>query len=121
MHRLKLPGDEDAVRDLLVGHTVVKVDDETLLLDDGRVLRLGGNEGCGGCPEGWYDITALNDCPVNAIMDVELDCQDSDDGQGDVFRLFVLAQDERIEVVTCEGRDNGWYGSGFWAEVQLNG
>lgn len=108
----------DEIRALLVGRTVTKIDHERLQLDDGRVLRIRGNEGCGGCVYGAYDVEVLNDCPINAIMNVEF-VHDEDEQGDDVFRLFVLAQDERIEIVNATGVDNGWYGSGFYIDVEV--
>lgn len=114
----------DSLKELLLGHTVTKVDSETLRLDDGRVLKLNGNWGCGGCTSGNYALTALNDCPVNAIMDVEVVEENTEGAYGlydsvdTKYRLFVLAQDERIELATFDGSDgNGYYGTGFWIEV----
>lgn len=111
----------EVLREVLVGRTVTKVADDQLQLDDGRNLFITGNDGCGGCSSGWYEVTALNECPINAIMDVQL--VEEDDGTGSsrdtTYRLFVLAQDERIELVTAEGTDgNGWYGTGFWVNVR---
>lgn len=109
--------DEDAIRALLIGRTVTKVNDETLHLDNGTVLTIGGNEGCGGCGNGWYEIKELNDSPVNAIMSVEFEVGDGADAYSDTYRLFVLAADERIKMLEAEGYDNGYYGVGYWIEV----
>ncbi len=106
---------EDGIRQALLGRTVTKVSDDVLQLDDGTTLTIVPNEGCGGCSEGWYDITELNDCPVNAVMAVEFDTDFVNDY--DVFRVFVLAQDERIKLLEVQGHDNGYYGVGYWIEV----
>ena len=111
------------LRDLFLGHTVTKVADDTLHLDDGRVLRVVPNEGGCSCGAGDYELKALKDCPVNAIMDVQVvvDAREDDYAfeDGKTYRLFVLAQDERIELATIAGDDgNGYYGTGFWIEVQ---
>jgi hypothetical protein len=120
--------DEDAIRAALVGRTVTKVDDETLRLDDGTTLTLGGNEGCRGCSNGWYELTELNDCPVNAIMAVEFQREDHDidwtdpaagDKPATTYRIFVLAEDRRIKLAQFDGDDgNGYYGSGYWIRVE---
>lgn len=116
---MEVPDNFDDVKALLLGRRVIKVDDSTLLLDDGRHLRIYGNEGCGGCPSGAYDIDFINECPINAIMDVQLEIEGSGREEDEQrYRLFVLAQDERIELVRATGSDgNGYYGSGFWIEV----
>lgn len=109
--------DEDEIKALLLGHTVTKVDDETLTLDDGTVLTIIGNSGCGGCSNGHYSLDELNDCPNNAIMNVEFDEDSNPDGD-DVFRLYVYAEHERIKLLEVSGHDNGWYGVGYWIEVR---
>lgn len=132
--------DLDALRAALVGRSVVAVEmldrgstDETIgkwgptvqgvaTLDDGRVLKLSGNDGGCSCGAGDYELTRLNAMPVNGIMDVQIDVDDSqvdEWGEGhQTYRLFVLAQDNRIELATFEGNDgNGYYGTGFWFTV----
>lgn len=116
--------EHEAIRNLLVGRSVAKVADDTLQLDNGLTLRVLPNEGCGGCPNGNYDLTELNDC-VNAIMAVEF----TDDAEGDkyaedphVYRIFVLAENTRIKLLEVSGDDgNGYYGTGYWIEVTLPG
>lgn len=113
----------EQIKELLLGRTVSKVEKNTLLLDDGRKLVLHGNEGCGGCGSGWYELETLNECPINAITNVEVvdesDDPDNYDSDGGHYRIFVLAQDTRIELATFEGSDgNGYYGTGFWIEVK---
>lgn len=107
--------EEDKIKNLLMGRTVTKVGDSKLLLDDGTVLVVQGNHGCGGCANGWFDITELNECPVNAIMNVEF-TNDADD-EYEVFRIFVYAENERIKLLEVDGSDNGYYGVGYWIEV----
>lgn len=113
--------DQDEIRQLLLGKRVVKVDDDTLALDDGTTLSLGGNEGCGGCSNGWYWLSELNECPVNAIMAVEFEDDPGYDGSDEntgYYRIFVLAEDRRIKLAEFEGSDgNGYYGTGYWIEV----
>ena len=94
-----------------------------ITLDDGAVLVLGGNIGGCSCGSGDYELTRLNDMPINGIMNVEItDEVISDDpysyGQEHIYRIFVLAQDERFELAAFEGDDgNGYYGTGFWFTV----
>ena len=102
------------ISNLLLGRTVTKVSDDTLILDDGRILKLAGNEGCC-CGSGDYALTDLNDCP-NVITKVEFN--DSPDGNGldgeCVYQIFVFAGDKRINLATFEGSDgNGYYGTGY--------
>lgn len=110
---------QEQIKDLLLGRTVTKVADNSLILDDGTILRIHPNEGCGGCSSGWYDISELNDCPVNAIMNVEFSEEEQENGYDDyVYRIFVLAENQRIKLLEVEGSDgNGYYGSGYWIEI----
>lgn len=113
----------EELKRLLIGHSVRKVAYDQLELDDGRILELSGNEGCGGCISGHYRLHDLNDMPINGIMDVRVAVEDPPgNGYTDetVYTLFVLAQDERIErdLATFSGTDgNGYYGTGFWIDV----
>lgn len=129
--------DVDALRSALTGRSVVAVKmidttDETVgkwgpqlegevHLDDGRVLKLAGNGPQCACSAGEYSLTQLNDMPINGIMDVDVtvDARVDEYGEGpQTYRLFVLAQDDRIELATFDGDDgNGYYGTGFWFSV----
>jgi hypothetical protein len=105
------------LEELLMGHKVDRVSDDHLLLDDGTVLRVIGNEGCGGCSSGWYELKTLNRVD-NIITKVEFDYQpheEYDDERDEGFyRIFVLAGDERINLLSVDGSDgNGYYGTGF--------
>ena len=87
-----------------------------LVLDNGTILEVYGNEGCGGCSNGWYYLTALNKCD-NAITNVEIvenECET-------VFSIFVYADDTRINLLTYEGEDNGYYGVGYYLQVKVKG
>ena len=82
-------------------------------LNNGTVLIARGNQGCGGCGNGWYYLTELNKCD-NAITNVELvevgEC---------VYSIYVYAADDRINLLTYEGGDNGYYGTGYTLTVQV--
>lgn len=111
-----------AIRELLIGKTVIKVNNNHLVLSDGTILRLEGNIGGCSCSAGDYHLIELNDCPVNAIMNVEFDQVNICDEYGDgptTYRIFVLAQDRRIKLAEFEGDDgNGYYGTGYWITVK---
>ena len=102
-------------------------------LDDGTVLLLAGNEGGCACSAGDYFLTHLADMPINGITNVEVEEHPDDEdkpcekcgkqwcyeheNQG-YYRIFVLAQDDRIKLAEFEGSDgNGYYGTGFWFSV----
>ena len=65
--------DENEIRELLLYRKVVKVEGDTLVLDNGTELTFEGNEGCI-CGAGCYSVTELNECD-NVITNVEfVDC-----------------------------------------------
>lgn len=112
-------GFDNYVREQLLFRKVVSVhafndQDAELVLDNGTVLEVRGNEGCGGCENGWYYLTALNKCD-NAITNVEV----VQDELETVFSIFVYADDARINLVTYEGDDNGYYGVGYYLRVKI--
>jgi hypothetical protein len=99
------------VSDLMVGKSITKVEqlndaDAELTLSDGTVLLAEGNEGCGGCGNGWYDLKELNGCE-NVITRVEA----SNDGE--IYNLFVYSENMKITCLSYEGDDNGYYGRGY--------
>lgn len=106
------------VKEQLMFHKVVEVrevDDQTaeLTLDNGVVLVAEGNEGCGGCGNGWFYLTALNTCD-NAITSVEL-VEEVDE----LYSIYVYAADNRINLLTYEGYDNGYYGVGYTLHIKV--
>lgn len=87
-----------------------------MILDDGTVLRIVANEGCGGCGNGWYFLEELNKCD-NAITDVDLVYDQRN--YREVIQIFVLAEDKRIKIIDVDGDEgNGYYGRGFRVYVE---
>lgn len=107
--------DTSAITELLMGRKVTKVSDAELLLDDGTKLKLEGHDGGCACSAGCYDLVELNGCD-NVITKVEL-LNSPDDDNGDergTYRIFVYADNERVNLATFEGTDgNGYYGTGY--------
>lgn len=106
--------DEEEIRELLVGRKV-KVDGDNLILDNGIVLEVIANEGCGGCSSGWYSIIKLNEVD-NAITNVEFDCDGDVANEDDdtSYKIFVFCEDTRIKLLQVDGSDgNGYYGTGY--------
>ncbi len=122
--------DEQAVRDLLIGRKVVEVSKHEgnpyyeaksyITLDNGTVLEIEGNTGCGGCSEGHYNVAELNTVD-NAIMSVEFEQDETQGDWGDIdaFRIFVYAENEQIKLLEVSGHDNGYYGTGYYVTVRL--
>lgn len=107
--------DRNEIRDLLLWRSVSKVSDDTLMLDDGRTLRIIPNEGCGGCADGNYDLEELNDSP-NAITAVEF--EEDGDGDTNTYRVFVYAENQKIKLLEVSGYTSwGGYGYGYWITV----
>jgi hypothetical protein len=111
--------DHEELTKLLIGRKIEKVDENTLLLDDGTVLDVRGNEGGCACSAGDYELTTLNGVD-NVITSVEIEDgyvgeRDSDYDYGDQwYRIFVYAQNEQLLLAEFEGSDgNGYYGTGF--------
>jgi hypothetical protein len=106
---------------LLVGRKVTKVSGDTLLLDNGVVLVLTGNDGGCSCGAGDYELVELNGID-NIITRVELvndpDGEDHPDGGG-TYQIFVFADNEKVNLARFEGSDgNGYYGTGYTIEVK---
>lgn len=114
--------DEDEIKKLLLYRKVEKISENELLLDNGLVLEIEANEGCGGCSAGWYELTELNGCD-NAITNVEFDCDTEKDKEGyeyTSYKIFVLAIDKRFKLLQVDGDDgNGYYGTGYRITVKL--
>lgn len=111
-------------RQELIGHKVIKVEQvdsyrARLYLDNGIVLKTTGNEGCGGCSAGHFMIEALNKCD-NVITNVVFttECEAEMSYGTEYFTIFVFAEDERIKLVEYSGWDNGYYGRGFYVDVE---
>ncbi len=103
------------IESLLVGHKLVKVEADTLILDDGRLLKFAGNDGGCACNAGCYDLTELNGVD-NIITNVEfVDSPSGDDEAGEGhYKIFVFADNRQINLATFEGTDgNGYYGTGY--------
>lgn len=115
--------EEEKIKELLMFRKIVKVDEDTLYLDNGVELQVLPNEGCGGCGNGWYHIEELNNCD-NAITNVEFECEDiNPDGYWDSehsYKIFVYAENTRIKIVQVDGDDgNGYYGTGYSIKVKI--
>lgn len=115
----------ERLRELFVGRRVIAAEDGVLTLDDGTRAKVEPNEGCGGCPSGWYELeriaTAENVITAVSVEDEEI----TGDPYGDDarYRLFVYAAgvDARTELLSVKGSDgNGYYGTGFSLVVKRN-
>lgn len=106
---------QEKVKKLLLFHRVVNAEklgyqEGVLTLDNGVKLFLQGNEGCGGCSNGWYYLEQLNTCD-NAITNVE--CVLDGDSEDGTYHIYVYADAIKVNLAEYEGSDNGWYGTGY--------
>lgn len=117
-------GDEKNLKRLLIGHSITKINDSILELDNGIQLEFIGNEGCC-CGAGRYDITELNECS-NIITDVEFIDEEVNESDGwsseHSYKIFVYFENEKIKLLQCDGDDgNGYYGTGYHINVKVLG
>lgn len=125
--------DQDKIEHLLVGRRIVEAEMGTfptpgfswrgaegrLVLDDGTVLFLAGNDGGCVCGAGDYPlakVAKVDNVITNAWVEQNPDCDDSP-GDG-VYRIFVFADGVETAVAEFAGSDgNGYYGTGFMLSV----
>ena len=108
--------DKADIRALLLGRRVTKVSEDHIRLDDGALVRIYANRGCGGCPSGRYHLCDLNDVD-NVITAVDFVQETTENEWGvreKTYRVFVVAEDKRVNLFAVEGSDgSGYYGSGY--------
>lgn len=92
----------------------------TLTLDNGDVLTLEANEGCGGCANGWYHITRAyyRGNKTARIMNAHVEySQDNNYADGwEVYTIFVMidGNQTQLPLTILRGDDGpGAYGTGF--------
>lgn len=110
---------EKEIEELLLGHKVTVDDYDNLVLDNGVVLQINPNIGCGGCESGNYyleHVASVN----NAITNVEFVEEFEDDCYYEHYKIFVIADGMTTELLDVYGTDgNGYYGTGYTIDVYL--
>lgn len=102
----------------LVGHRLTEITDTEIKLDNGVVLTIEPNEGCGGCWAGWAEMNIVPSNPNLEAAVMNLEYKDTDDEYSDSFKIFIyMADNTSITMEGNNGNDNGFYGSGFWISV----
>lgn len=103
--------------ELFLYRKIIKATEDTLTLDNGYVLEIIPNEGCGGCSNGWFEISELNTCEnviTSVIVDEKIDGRDYE-----TLSIFVFAEDRRITALQVSGTEgNGYYGRGYRIQVK---
>lgn len=108
--------EQEKIKNLLIGHSVKKVDYRTLILDNGTQLQIIPNEGCGGCTSGLYEIEELNECSniITNVIFEEGNLRENDTYADYYYKIFIFADNKKINLLTVSGTDgNGYYGSGY--------
>lgn len=110
---------EKEIEELLLGHKVTVDDYDNLVLDNGVVLQINPNIGCGACESGNYyleHIASVN----NAITNVEFVEEFEDDCYYEHYKIFVIADGMTTELLDVYGTDgNGYYGTGYTIDVYI--
>ena len=102
----------------LIGQRITEITTEKIVLDNGTVLTIELNQGCGGCCAGWAEMEIVPNNPniKAAVMNVEY--KDTDNEYSDSFKIFIyMANNTSVTMEGNNGNDNGYYGSGFWVSV----
>ena len=110
---------EKEIEELLLGHKVTVDDCDNLVLDNGVVLKIYPNVGCGGCESGNYYLEHISSVN-NAITNVEFVEEFEDDCYYEHYRIFVIADGMTTELLDVYGTDgNGYYGTGYTIDVYM--
>lgn len=99
----------------------VMVDGFILTCDDGTIIEIATNEGCGGCGNGWSsfdDLIRLQE-NHNVITNVVYEpIKDESSWYDDKFKLFIYYQDDTLMLEGDDGYGNGYYGGGFYVTIK---
>ena len=111
---------EKEIEELLLGHKVTVDNYDNLVLDNGVVLQINPNIGCGGCESGNYYLEHISSVN-NAITNVEfVEEYDDDEYPCKHYRIFVIADGVTTELLDVYGTDgNGYYGTGYTIDVYI--
>ncbi|MBD9053233.1 MAG: hypothetical protein EGR23_06430 [Holdemanella biformis] len=111
--------DKKEIEELLLGHKIVADEStDSLLLDNGVLLYINPNVGCGGCTSGNYYLEHIRSVN-NAITNVEF-VEEYDDNNYHYkhYKIFVIADGLTTELLDVYGTDgNGYYGTGYTIDV----
>ena len=110
---------EKEIEELLLGHKVTTDDYDKLILDNGVVLQINPNIGCGACESGNYYLEHISSVN-NAITNVEFVEEFEDDCYYEHYKIFVIADGMTTELLDVYGTDgNGYYGTGYTIDVYI--
>lgn len=107
----------------LVGRRIVKIDGETIELDNGYVIKITPNCGCTcGKGDSFIDLITEQDEPLDAaVMNVEYEeVWDYERFDSPGFKIFILTKNNRICLEGNDATDGEpYYGSGFWVRATM--
>ena len=110
---------EKEIEELLLVHKVTADDYDKLILDNGVVLQINPNIGCGACESGNYYLDHISSVN-NAITNVEFVEEFDDDCYYEHYKIFVIADGMTTELLDVYGTDgNGYYGTGYTIDVYI--
>lgn len=110
---------EKEIEELLLGHKVTADDYDKLILDNGVVLQINPNIGCGACESDNYYLEHISSVN-NAITNVEFVEEFEDDCYYEHYKIFVIADGMTTELLDVYGTDgNGYYGTGYTIDVYI--
>lgn len=119
--------------DFLIGKSIIKVetakvsdgygmvDGFVLTCEDGTIIEIATNEGCGGCGNGWSSFDDLIKLQENHNVITNVICEhikDEGDWYDDKFKLFIYYQDNTLILEGDDGYGNGYYGGGFYVTIK---
>lgn len=92
----------------------------TFVLSNGLHLEFHSNEGCGGCSNGWYYCNeVIIDISPNGNIITNVQIEEPEDSCCGTYSVFIYSNDKRIVQADFSGVDNGYYGTGIWAQVVI--
>ena len=118
--------------DFLIGKSIIKVEEKivkddygylcdgyVLTCNDGTIIEIGINEGCGGCGNGWSSFDDLKKLEDNNNVITNIKVAYKDGWEEDKFKMFVYYEDGTInELNGDDGYGNGYYGGGFYVTIK---
>ena len=85
--------------------------------DDGTIIEIATNEGCGGCSNGWSSFEELIKLQENNNVITNVLCK-YDDIYDDEFQLFIYYENDMMTIKGDDGYGNGYYGGGFYVTIK---
>lgn len=94
----------------------------TVALDNGKLFIARESHGGCACSNGCFDLTMAERLPDGVITGAEV-VETVEYGEigagGSTIRLFIYTGDEKTELFSSTGGDNGYYGWGYHLYVQF--